>query len=74
MMNNYSSPKVTLAVGAWAVNNFSGFVRVYECRTNGCEQIGNDIIIGDTYSVSLSRGEIDTTRLFLLFWTILQIH
>jgi hypothetical protein len=70
MMNDYSSPTVMLAVGASNI-----FVRVYVCPTNGCEQIGSDIIpLGNTFSVSLSRGEIDTTRLFLLFWTILQIN
>jgi hypothetical protein len=57
MMNYHSSPTVTLAVGAL----WSEFVRVYECHTNGCEQIGSDIIIGYTVSLSLSRGEIDTT-------------
>jgi hypothetical protein len=64
MMNNYSLPTVMLAVGA----SFSGFVRVYECRTSGFEQIGSDIILS-TFSISLSRGEIDTTQLFLLLWT-----
>ena len=57
MMNNYSSPTVTLAVGAWS-SDFSGFVKVYACYTSGCEQIGSDIILGSITSVSLSRGEI----------------
>jgi hypothetical protein len=53
MMNKYSSPTVTLAVGSW------GFVRVYGCRKSGCEQIGSDIILSSPLlSVSLSRGEI----------------
>jgi hypothetical protein len=53
--NDYSSPTVMLAVGLY----FSGLVQVYECRTV-CEQIGSDIIL-EVNSVSLSRGEIDTT-------------
>jgi hypothetical protein len=59
-MNKYSAPIVTLSVGAYEF----GFVRVYECHKDGCEQIGEDIYpskqIGeDIYtSVSLSRGEI----------------
>jgi hypothetical protein len=64
MMNEYSSPTVTLAVSTWFNDFTKEFVRVYECHTNGCEQIGSDIIIGYTYTVlslSLSRGEIDTT-------------
>ena len=71
MMNNYSSPTVTLAVGGW-VDDFSGFVRVYYCYTIGCKQIGSDIILGSTFSVSLSRGEIHV--LFPIMWTILQTH
>jgi hypothetical protein len=75
MMNAYSSPTVMLAVSTWFSDFTKEFVRVYECHTNGCEQIGSDIIIGYTvFSLSLSRGEIDTTQLNLLFWTILQIH
>jgi hypothetical protein len=54
--NDYSSPTVTLAVGAL----WSEFVQVYECQTSGCEQVGGDIIL-EVNSVSLSRGEIDTT-------------
>ena len=64
MMNDYSSPTVMLAVSTWFNDFTKEFVRVYECHTNGCEQIGSDIIIGYTYTVlslSLSRGEIDTT-------------
>jgi hypothetical protein len=56
MMNEYSSPTVMLAVCA---SSLDGLVQVYECRTV-CEQIGSDIIIGYTVSVSLLRGEIDT--------------
>jgi hypothetical protein len=58
MMNAYSSPIVTLAVGAPA----AGLVRVYRCTTNGCEQVGSDIdkdfgfMFGT--SVSLTGGEI----------------
>jgi hypothetical protein len=77
MMNNYSSPIVTLAVGTWSEDfnlDLSGFVRVYGCRKSGCEQIGSDIILGypSLFSVSLSRGEIHV--LFPIMWTILQIH
>jgi hypothetical protein len=54
-MNKYSAPIVTLSVGAYEF----GFVRVYECKKNGCEQIGEDIYrAGYATSVSLSRGEI----------------
>jgi hypothetical protein len=70
MMNKYSSPTVTLAVGTWS-DYLSGFVRVHGCRTSGCEQIGSDIL-ENTLSVSLSRGEIHV--LFPIMWTILQIH
>jgi hypothetical protein len=56
MMNAYSSPTVTLAVGAL----WSEFIQVYKCHTSGCEQVGGDIILA-VNSVSLSRGEIDTT-------------
>jgi hypothetical protein len=55
MMNNYSSPIVTLAVGASSMLN--GFVGVYECSKSGCKQIGSDIL-EKTTSFSLSRGEI----------------
>jgi hypothetical protein len=64
MMNDYSLPTVTLAVTTWFNDFTSGFVRVYECHTNGCEQVGSDIILY-ALSVSLSRGEIDTTQYFL---------
>jgi hypothetical protein len=57
-MNAYSSPKVTVAVGAPGV----GLVKVYQCQVNGCQQVGNDIVNnGESMfgtSVSLSRGEI----------------
>jgi len=57
MMNKYSSPTVTLAVGTWS-EDFSGFVRVYACRTSGCKQIGGDMNFGGNPFFSLSRGEI----------------
>ena len=57
-MNMYSSPILTLAVGAPG----AGLVRVYQCQTNGCEQVGSDIVNNGVSmfgtSVSLSRGEI----------------
>jgi hypothetical protein len=52
-MNKYSAPIVTLSVGAYEF----GFVSVYKCKKNGCEQIGHDIN-GHANSVSLSKGEI----------------
>jgi hypothetical protein len=57
MMNDYSSPTVTLAVDGY-VYDLGFFVKVYGCSTSGCEQIGSDIILGSAFSVSLSRGEI----------------
>jgi hypothetical protein len=72
MMNDYSLPTVTLAVDTWSEDLVSGFVRVYGCRTSGCEQIGSVISLEYTTSVSLSRGEIHL--LFPIMWTILQIH
>jgi hypothetical protein len=55
MMNEYSSPTVTLAVAA-----STSVVRVYKCPKRGCEPIGSDIIFNnsDSFSVSLSRSEI----------------
>ena len=67
MMNEYSSPTVTLAVGAYE----GAFVRVYECQTSGCEQVGSDIIL-EVNSVSLSRGEIHV--LFPIVLDFLQSH
>ena len=61
MMNKYSSPTVTLAVGTWS-EDFSGFVRVYACRTSGCKQIGGDMNFGGNPFFSLSRGEIPLRR------------
>jgi hypothetical protein len=58
MMNMNSLPTVMLAVvTSPTTSGLNGFVRVYECHTNGCEQIGSDIILY-ALSVSLSRGEI----------------
>jgi hypothetical protein len=61
-MNAYSSQIVTLAIGA----PVAGLVRVYRCKTNGCDQVGSDIKkeidndFGSMFgtSVSLTRGEI----------------
>lgn len=54
--NALSSPLVTLAVGGPG----AGLVRVYECQTNGCIQVGNDIVqdndSGFGTSVSMSTG------------------
>jgi hypothetical protein len=60
MMNEYSSPTVTLAVVASTFVGLSSVVRVYKCPKHGCEQIGTDIILNNsnTFSVSLSRSEI----------------
>jgi hypothetical protein len=51
--NNYSFPTLTVAVG----DPSDELVRVYKCRTSGCEQIGGDINSSGRF-VSLSRGEI----------------
>ena len=53
VMNKHSTPMVTLAVGAPTENK----VRVYKCKTLGCEQIGDSIYFSGSF-VSLSRGEI----------------
>ncbi|RLS22827.1 MAG: hypothetical protein DWH70_10945, partial [Planctomycetota bacterium] len=53
VMNKHSTPMVTLAVGA--PKDYK--VRVYKCKTLGCEKIGDSIYFSGSF-VSLSRGEI----------------
>ena len=55
--NAFTSPAITLAVGAPG----AGLVRVYECQTNGCVQVGSDIVQDGVSrfgtSISLSTGK-----------------
>ena len=55
--NAFISPAITLAVGAPG----AGLVRVYECQTNGCVQVGSDIVRDGVRrfgtSISLSTGK-----------------
>ena len=64
--NAFASPVAILAVGAPGV----GMVQVYRCGTNGCAQVGSNIVHQDSNiefgrSVSLSEGALFAFYLFL---------